>query len=59
MGTKKVHVVNSTVSNKVGLGEVTTHAQVYGKWAGAKTLYAEFEIRMRLVGHSLKAGTLQ
>ena len=46
MGTKKVHVVNSTVSNKVTLGEVMTHAQVYGKWPGAKTLYAELEIRI-------------
>ena len=46
MGTKKVHVVYSTVSNKVGLGEVTTHAQIYGKWPGAKTLYAELEIRI-------------
>ena len=46
MGTEKVHVVNSTVNNKVGLGEVTTHAQIYGKWPGAKTLYAELEIRI-------------
>ena len=46
MGTKKVHVVNSTVSNKVGLGEVMTYAQVYSKWPGAKTLHAELEIRI-------------
>ena len=46
MGIKKVHVVNSTVSNKVGLGEVMAHAQIYGKWPGAKTLYAELEIRI-------------
>ena len=46
MGIKKVHVVNSTVSNKVSLGEVMTHAQVYSKWPGAKILYAKLEIRI-------------
>ena len=46
MGTKKVHVVNSIVNNKVSLGEVMAHAQVYGKWPGAKILYAELEIRI-------------